>query len=108
MRRPPATEGRSDISCLHSLLLQRFDQLHLRLIFTCSTLLLFEKATASAGKGPDKPAGGGATGDESKGSKGESTAARASGLVARCQRLEQENEELAASADVAKGVMCCV
>lgn len=30
--------------------------------------------------------------------------ARASALVLRCQKLEQENEELAASADVAKGV----
>lgn len=65
--------------------------------------LLGYKAKASAGKAPDKAAGGGATGDAS-GSKSESTAARASGLVARCQRLEQENEELAASADVAKGV----
>lgn len=35
--------------------------------------------------------------------RGESKAARASALVARCQRLEQENDELAASADVAKG-----
>lgn len=29
-------------------------------------------------------------------------------MVTRCQRLEQENEELAASADVAKGVCVCV
>lgn len=42
-------------------------------------------------------------GDERAGDGGESKVARASALVARCQRLEQENEELASSADVSRG-----
>ena len=45
----------------------------------------------------------GKRGKGKSGGGGESKAARASALVARCQRLEQENEELASSADVAKG-----
>lgn len=52
--------------------------------------------SADGGKGTTKAGGG------------ESQAARASALVSRCQRLEQENEELAASADVAKGSCTCL
>lgn len=58
----------------------------------------------SEAKGAAKAAGTAANGGDGKaGAGGESKAARASALVSRCQRLEQENEELAASADVAKG-----
>ena len=62
-----------------------------------------EKGAGPAAKGPDGAANKGTAGNSASGGNGESTAARASSLVARCQRLEQENEELAASADVAKG-----
>ena len=49
-------------------------------------------AETSASGGSAKPNAG-----------GESKAAQASASVSQCQRLKQENEELAASADVAKG-----
>lgn len=69
-----------------------------------------EKGAGSTVKGPDGAAakagtgaGAGAGNGGPSGANGEGTAARASDLVGRCQRLEQENEELAASADVAKG-----
>ncbi|CAN0428381.1 unnamed protein product, partial [Ectocarpus sp. 8 AP-2014] len=59
-------------------------------------------AAKGAGAAAKPPPAGGTSSNSGAGAKGESTVARASALVARCQRLEQENEELAASADVAK------
>ncbi|CAM9397108.1 unnamed protein product [Sphacelaria rigidula] len=58
---------------------------------------------ASAGTAGDVNSGGkGKEAGDTAGAAGESKVARASALVLRCQKLEQENEELAASADVAK------